>query len=415
MSSSPLRRQCLRNASTSKEMVSPLGRRMVCVGRSTVSSAPASASAIRVRTCSSGSLMGSMPFLKLLLKKMSAKEGAMMQRMPKSFSAHGACSREDPHPKLSPATRTEVERYWGLLSTKSGFSSPSGVYRISLKSATPSPVRLIVFRYCFGMIMSVSMFIRSSAAAVPVSVVKGVMPPVAAGAAAAGAASTGGRWRMSVRVPVMAAAAAMTGDIRWVRPPLPWRPSKLRLEVEAQRWPGSSLSGFMARHMEHPGSRQSKPASMRTVCRPSSSASSFTRPEPGTTIACTPAATLRPLAMRATSRMSSMRPLVHEPMNTLEMGVPSRAWPGVRPMYSSARSSFAFTWGLDSAAGSGTVAVMGRASSGEVPHVMVGAMAAASTTISLSYCDPASEGSVFQYSTAMSNSSPKGAMGRPRR
>ena len=41
--------------------------------------------------------MGSMPFLKLLLKKMSAKEGAMMHRMPKSFSAQGACSREDPH------------------------------------------------------------------------------------------------------------------------------------------------------------------------------------------------------------------------------------------------------------------------------------------------------------------------------
>eukprot|EP00959_Pyramimonas_sp_CCMP1952_P343941 7204074-Pyramimonas_sp.AAC.1 len=43
---------------------------------------------------------------------------------------------------------------------------------------------------------------------------------------------------------------------------------------------------------------------------------------------------------------------------------------------------------------------MGSASSGEVPQVMVGAMDAASITISLSYLDPASEGRVFQYSTA---------------
>ena len=33
------------------------------------------------------------------------KAGAMTQRMPKSSSAQGACSREEPQPKLSPATR----------------------------------------------------------------------------------------------------------------------------------------------------------------------------------------------------------------------------------------------------------------------------------------------------------------------
>jgi hypothetical protein len=46
-----------------------------------------------------------MPFLKQLLKKMSAKLGAITQRMPKSSSAQGACSRELPQPKLSPAIR----------------------------------------------------------------------------------------------------------------------------------------------------------------------------------------------------------------------------------------------------------------------------------------------------------------------
>jgi hypothetical protein len=49
--------------------------------------------------------MGRMPFLKQLLKKMSAKDVAITQRMPKSSSAHGACSRDEPQPKLSPATR----------------------------------------------------------------------------------------------------------------------------------------------------------------------------------------------------------------------------------------------------------------------------------------------------------------------
>lgn len=45
--------------------------------------------------------------------------------------------------------------------------------------------------------------------------------------------------RASVMRPLIAAAAAMAGDIRCVRPPAPWRPSKLRLEVEAQRSPGA--------------------------------------------------------------------------------------------------------------------------------------------------------------------------------
>src|SRR5690606_41682707 len=78
--------------------------------------------------------------------------------------------------------------------------------------------------------------------------------------------------RTSVRWPVTAAAAAMAGLMRWVRPPRPCRPSKLRFEVEAQRCPGSSRSAFMARHMEQPGSRHSKPASMKIWSRPSSSA-----------------------------------------------------------------------------------------------------------------------------------------------
>eukprot|EP00958_Prasinococcus_capsulatus_P018437 scaffold2156_cov430-Prasinococcus_capsulatus_cf.AAC.2 len=68
MSSRPLRRQCLRNGSTSKPMASSLPSRvMVCASRSTRKCFCASASAIRARTSSNGRRMGSMPFLKQLL------------------------------------------------------------------------------------------------------------------------------------------------------------------------------------------------------------------------------------------------------------------------------------------------------------------------------------------------------------
>src|SRR5204863_7866362 len=101
--------------------------------------------------------------------------------------------------------------------------------------------------------------------------------------------------RMSTKWPAMAAAAAICGLTRCVRPPLPWRPSKLRLEVEAQRSPGRRMSGFMPRHMLQPDSRQSKPAWRKTSASPSDSACRLTACEPGTTSACTLEETFRPL------------------------------------------------------------------------------------------------------------------------
>src|SRR5690606_23894959 len=78
--------------------------------------------------------------------------------------------------------------------------------------------------------------------------------------------------RTSVSLPVTAAAAAIAGLTRCVRAPGPWRPTKLRLLVEAQRSPAGTLSGFMPRHAEQPGSRHSSPASVKTLSRPSASA-----------------------------------------------------------------------------------------------------------------------------------------------
>src|SRR5271155_3853212 len=72
--------------------------------------------------------------------------------------------------------------------------------------------------------------------------------------------------------PMIAVAAATTGETKCVRPPRPWRPSKFRLDVEAQRSPGLRISGFMPRHMEQLASRHSAPAALKISSRPSSSA-----------------------------------------------------------------------------------------------------------------------------------------------
>ena len=63
---------------------------------------------INARTDSCGSSTGSNPILQQLFRKMSAKLGAITARNPKSSSAHGACSRLEPPPKLAPAIRIEA-------------------------------------------------------------------------------------------------------------------------------------------------------------------------------------------------------------------------------------------------------------------------------------------------------------------
>ena len=73
----------------------------------------------------------------------------------------------------------------------------------------------------------------------------------------------------------------------------------------------------MPRHMEQPACRHSAPASLKTTSRPSSSAASRTRTDPGTTSIRTPSATRRPRITSAAARRSSIRPFVHDPRNTV--------------------------------------------------------------------------------------------------
>ena len=130
----------------------------------------------------------------------------------------------------------------------------------------------------------------------------------------------------------IAAAAAIAGLARCVRAPGPWRPTKLRLEVDTLRCPGGTRSPLEATHIEQPGSRHSKPASRKTRSSPSASAWRLIVSEPGTTQAVTCEATLRPLASAAASCRSDSRELVHEPMNTQSTGVPAIGAPALRPM-----------------------------------------------------------------------------------
>ena len=148
-----------------------------------------------------------------------------------------------------------------------------------------------------------------------------------------------GSVRGSVTTPVIALAAAVSGEARNVRPPLPWRPSKLRLLVLTAYCPGDSWSPFIAMHIEQPDSRQSAPAALKMSARPSRSASRFTSSLPGVTMSRTPSATCRSLRAAAARRRSLIRPFVHEPTKTTSTFWPRIGWPGRRSMYSSACSS----------------------------------------------------------------------------
>ena len=95
---------------------------------------------------------------------------------------------------------------------------------------------------------------------------------------------------------------------------------------------GPRMSGFMPRHIEHPASRHSKPASRKTRSSPSRSACAFTSIEPGTTRARTPDLTLRPRTTSLATRRSSIRAFVHEPRKTASTAMSRIGVPGSRSM-----------------------------------------------------------------------------------
>ena len=156
--------------------------------------------------------------------KISAKEVLITARKPNCVRAQGACSRELPQPKLSPARRISAPCAARRVQDEIRL-------RISRRVVTPVAEELLVepFFRC-----GLEKARRDNLVSIDVI----------------------GRYRhqsrferqerlhrmvlTSVTTPVRALAAAVSGDARNVRPPLPCRPSKLRLLVETLYSPGWS-------------------------------------------------------------------------------------------------------------------------------------------------------------------------------
>ena len=148
----------------------------------------------------------------------------------------------------------------GLLRTKSRSS------RHSENRPAPKPVRSTRLSQSEGMIWSVSTSVRSRGTARPVTTTTGFIgrgPP---------------GWRTSRRLRWRRRRRARRGGCGRRGPGDP-RSCGSRSRRSAR--PTASLSGFMARHMEQPGSRHSKPAAMKILSSPSASAWALTRCEPG--------------------------------------------------------------------------------------------------------------------------------------
>ena len=108
-----------------------------------------------------------------------------------------------------------------------------------------------------------------------------------------------------------------------------------------------------------------------------------------------------------------MRPLVHEPTNTVSTLTSRIGVPASSAMYSSAFSAPMRSSGSSNCAGSGTTPPSATPWPGLVPQVTNGVISLASSTISLSKVASSSVTSDFQCSTAASQSAPFGASGRP--
>ncbi len=169
----------------------------------------------------------------------------------------------------------------------------------------------------------------------------------------------------------------------------------------------------MPRHIEQPASRHSNPASLKTWSSPSCSACNFTSPEPGTTIAVSVLAILRPFTIAAAARRSSIREFVQDPRKMRSSLMSWMAVPGSRPMYTNERSASSFACGFAASSGEGTRPVTGTLCAGVVPQVTCGSMSAPFRFTYASNSAPSSVGRERQESSAFSQSEPLGACFRP--
>ena len=145
-------------------------------------------------------------------------------------------------PKSGPATRTEPAAYARVVEDERLVLAPGGEQAV-LEAGAGHPLEVLGRDDLVGVDVAAAQ--RDADAGVGRE--RSIGSPVSG---RVGARSRGRRGWTGCRA--RAVAAATSGLTRWVRPPLPCRPSKLRLDVEALRSPGASWSGFMPRHIEQP-------------------------------------------------------------------------------------------------------------------------------------------------------------------
>ena len=140
---------------------------------------------------------------------------------------------------------------------------------------------------------------------------------------------------MSVTFPDIAAAATIAGLINNVLPVGdPCLPLKFLLLELALTWLPISLSEFIAKHIEQPGSLHWKPASRKILSSPSIFASLATFSDPGTTNAYIFWDTFLSFITSAATLKSLILPLVQLPMKQTSIGVYLIDWPCLKPIYS---------------------------------------------------------------------------------
>ena len=198
---------------------------------------------------------------------------------------------------------------------------------------------------------------------------------------------------MSTNRPAIAAAAAMAGETRWVRPLKPWRPSKLRFEVEAQRSPrlsrsvvhGEAHRAARLAPFEAGGEEDLVEALGLGLLLHQARARHDHGVDALVHVSCRRRSC-------AAARRSSMRPLVQEPRKTRSIVMSlifvsrRQAHIGERPLDRALRLS-----GSAISAGSGTLPSMVITFSGLVPQVTSGGSLAASSFTSRSKPAPSSE------------------------
>ena len=121
--------------------------------------------------------MVSKPLRSALLRKIVAKDVAIMTRKPLSRSAQTACSREDPQPKLAPVRRIEAPEKPASFSTNAEFRvrALGSSYRQGANSPSESPDLDTLRISREGIIVSVLILSRTNGAVMPVCWIKGVM------------------------------------------------------------------------------------------------------------------------------------------------------------------------------------------------------------------------------------------------